>query len=156
MTMRITSSAFTEGGDIPRQFTCDGEDSAPALRWEGVPEGAYSLVLIVDDPDAPDPAAPKRTWVHWLLYNLPPGCGGLPGGMRGGALPEGARVGLNDWTRADWGGPCPPVGRHRYFFKLFALDCELPDLGHVSKDQLLRAMHGHVLAEAQLVGGYQR
>ena len=156
MTLQISSPDFSDNGDIPSRFSCDGADEAPALNWAGVPAGTLSLALIVDDPDAPDPAAPKMTWVHWVLYNLPPACSGLPGGRKGGALPEGTQVGVNDWKRTDWGGPCPPIGRHRYYFKLYALDTVLSDLGQVTKGQLEQAMRGHVLAEARLVGGYQR
>jgi Raf kinase inhibitor-like YbhB/YbcL family protein len=155
MSLQIISSAFKPNGDIPSQYTCDGTDAAPALSWTGVPNNTRSLALIVDDPDAPDPAAPKMTWVHWVLYNLPPNTKSLPGGRKGGELPEGTGVGTNDWKRADWGGPCPPKGRHRYFFKLYALDCELPDMGPVKKARLEEAMRGHVLAEAQLIGTYQ-
>lgn len=150
MTMHITSPAFTEGGDIPSKYTCDGDDSAPVLHWDGVPSGTHSLALIVDDPDAPG-----NIWVHWVVYNLPPTANGLPGGTKGGAIPSGAQVGVNDWHRADWGGPCPPSGRHRYVFRLYALDTLLPDLGHASKEQVLQAMRGHVLAEAALMGGYR-
>jgi Raf kinase inhibitor-like YbhB/YbcL family protein len=110
-------------------------------------------VLIVDDPDAPDPRHPRQTWVHWLVYNLPADCAGLPEGQ---ALPAGARVGRNDWNSADYGGPCPPIGRHRYFHKLYALDTVLPDLRHPTKSQLEQAMTGHVLAQAELVGTYER
>jgi len=155
MTMKIESPAFADGAEIPRQYTCDGADLSPALRWEGVPEGTRSLVLIVDDPDAPDPAAPKMTWVHWVIYDIPPSVVALPEGADAASLPPGARQGLNDWKREGWGGPCPPVGRHRYFFKLYALDTELPDLGPATKREVLQAMSGHVLAEAQLVGTYQ-
>ncbi len=155
MSMKIASPAFADGGEIPRQYTCDGADLSPALRWEGVPAGTRSLVLIVDDPDAPNPAAPKMTWVHWVVYNIPPSVAGLPEGADAASLPPGAREGLNDWKRAGWGGPCPPVGRHRYYFKLYALDTELPDLGLATKNKVLQAMVGHVLAEAQLVGTYQ-
>lgn len=150
MTMHITSPAFVDGGNIPNKFTCDGEGAAPSLHWDGVPEGTRSLALIVDDPDAR-----KSTWVHWVVYNLPPTSLGLPGGSKGGELPSGAQVGTNDWHHAEWAGPCPPSGRHRYFFKLYALDTVLPELGHASKAEVLAAMRGHVLAEAQLVGGYQ-
>src|SRR5574337_1662276 len=118
--MKLTSTAFAPGGEIPRRHTCEGEDLAPPLQWSGVPAQAASLALIVDDPDAPDPAAPKRTWVHWVLYDIAPTATGLPEG--GLPLPQGAREGLNDWHRTGWGGPCPPLGRHRYFFKLYALD----------------------------------
>jgi Raf kinase inhibitor-like YbhB/YbcL family protein len=118
-----------------------------------VPAGTRSLALIVDDPDAPDPAAPRMTWVHWVLYNLPPDLTGLP---EGAALPPGARAGTNDFRRTRYGGPCPPIGRHRYFFKLYALDTVLPDLGAVTKSGLEQAMQGHVLAQAVLMGTYQR
>ena len=150
--MDLTSTAFTEGGDIPRQFTCDGEDLAPPLAWSEVPQRTQGLALIVDDPDAPDPAAPTRTWVHWVLCDLPPGATGLAAGGR--PLPDGTREGLNDWNRTGYGGPCPPVGRHRYFFKLYALDTRLPDLHRPTKADLERAMQGHVLGQAQLIGTY--
>src|SRR5262245_38535256 len=127
MQLTISSPAFTSGGLIPGKYTCDGEDRAPALSWDGVPSTVQSLAIIVDDPDAPDPKAPKRTWVHWVLYNIAPGETGLPEG--GTPLPPGAQEGMNDWKRTGYGGPCPPIGRHRYFFKLFALDTVLPDLG---------------------------
>lgn len=155
MAMTITSPAFDEGGDIPQQYTCDGEDLTPALRWQGVPDGTRSLVLIVDDPDAPDPAAPQTIWVHWVLYNLPPSVESLPEGVVAASLPAGAREGLNDWKREGWNGPCPPVGQHRYFFKLYALDTALPDLGLATKNKVLQAMIGHVLDEAQLMATYQ-
>ena len=152
-SMRISSPSFAHGGEIPTIHTCEGRDLAPALEWSGAPEGTRSFVLIVDDPDAPDPRAPKMTWVHWVLYNLPATAKGLP---EGGALPEGTKEGLNDWKRTGYGGPCPPIGRHRYFHKLYALDTVLPDLGTPTKAQVEAAMKGHVLAEAQLVGTYQK
>ncbi len=152
--MKITSTAFADRGEIPPRFTCEGSDIAPALAWTGVPAGAKSLALIVDDPDAPDPAAPKMTWVHWVLYNIPPSAGGTPEAARPGAA--GGLDGLNDWERTGYGGPCPPVGRHRYFFKLFALDVQLPDLQHPTKAKLEQAMNGHVLAGVEVVGTYQK
>jgi Raf kinase inhibitor-like YbhB/YbcL family protein len=152
--MTITSNAFADGQEIPAKHTCQGDDASPALSWSGVPAAAKSLVLIIDDPDAPDPAAPKMTWVHWVLYNLPPTATGLAEAIA--ALPAGAKSGTNDWKRTGYGGPCPPVGRHRYFHKLYALDLVLPDLGAVAKPDLLRAMEGHVIAEATLVGTYQK
>ena len=155
MSLQITSSAFSHSGEIPRRYSCDGEDISPPLQWSGIPPGTRSLVLIVDDPDAPDPAAPKRVWVHWVLYNLPPDAAALAEGVTTSQLPAGTREGLNDWQRTGWGGPCPPVGRHRYFFKLYALDTELPDLGLATKTKVLQAMVGHVLEEAELVGTYQ-
>ena len=154
--MQIASSAFAENQSIPRQYTCEGSDASPPLAWTGVPPAAKSLVLIVDDPDAPDPAAPRMTWVHWLLYNLPPGTSALPEGVARGALPAGTLEGLNDWRRTGYGGPCPPIGRHRYFFKLYALDRLLPDLGRPTKAALEKAMQGHVVGEAVLVGTYQK
>ena len=152
--MIISSSAFAHNGKIPSLYTCEGQDISPPLAWSGVPTGAKSLALIVDDPDAPDPAAPRMTWVHWLLYNLPVDCSGLPEAVQ--ALPAGAREGLNDWKRAGYGGPCPPIGRHRYFLKLYALDVVLPDLEMPDKKRLEQAMLGHVIAEAQLIGTYQK
>ena len=127
-----------------------------ALAWSGVPEGTKSLALIVDDPDAPDPAAPKRTWVHWVLYNLPPEAGGLDAAASPDLLPLGARQGRNDWGRTGYGGPCPPIGRHRYFHKLYALDTVLPDLGEPTKAALEKAMQGHVLGKSELVGTYEK
>ena len=154
MPLTLTSPDFPHMGAIPRRFTCDGEDVSPALAWSGLPAGALSLALIVDDPDAPDPAAPKMTWVHWVLYNLPPDPGGLREAVT--ALPPGTLEGRNDWKRTGWGGPCPPIGRHRYFFKLHALDAVLPDLKLPDNATLERAMSGHVLEKAELVGTYQR
>lgn len=151
--MKLASTAFVHGGDIPPRHTCEGDDVAPALSWAELPADAQSLALIVDDPDAPDPAAPQRTWVHWVAVDLPPTSAGLP---EGGALPAGARDGLNDWKRAGYGGPCPPIGRHRYFFKLYALDTMLPSLTRPTKAALEQAMDGHVLAKAELVGTYQK
>jgi hypothetical protein len=151
--MKLTSTAFAHLGEIPSRHTCEGEDVAPPLAWSGAPPATRSLALIVDDPDAPDPAAPKLTWVHWVVYNLPAATSALP---EGGALPAGAHDGRNDWQRTGWGGPCPPIGRHRYFFKLYALDAPLPDLRVPSKGTLEKAMHGHVLAQAELIGTYQK
>jgi len=156
MPLTLTSPAFPHGGAIPMRYTCEGADLSPQLVWHGVPAGAQSLVLIVDDPDAPDPKAPKMTWVHWLLYNLPSDSSGLAGGVAAGQLPAGTLQGLNDWHRTGYGGPCPPVGKHRYFHKLYALDVKLPDLHQPSKGVLEKAMHGHVLAQAELIGLYQQ
>lgn len=156
MAMRLHSSAFQEGASIPTRYSCQGEDLSPPLQWEGVPEGARSLALILDDPDAPDPAAPKMTYVHWVLYNLPAEDGGLPEGISAAALPAGTGEGLNDWRRTGYGGPCPPIGRHRYFFKLYALDTELGGLIRPTKADLETAMQGHVLEQASLMGTYQQ
>ena len=156
MTLVISSPAFSAGGDIPRIYTCDGGDISPGLEFSGLPAATESLVLIVDDPDAPDPKAPRMTWVHWVLYNIPPSATGLPENVGSAALPAGTLEGINDWQRTGYGGPCPPIGRHRYFFKLHALDTVLPDLGQPTKARLEKAMHDHIIAKAELVGGYQR
>lgn len=156
MTFTLTSPDFAARGEIPTVHTCEGEDRAPTLAWSGAPAGTKSLALIVDDPDAPDPAAPRVTWVHWVLYDIPPTATGLPAGATAALLPPGTKSGLNDWKRTGYGGPCPPVGRHRYFFKLYALDVVLPDLGRPDKAGLERAMEGHVLAKTELVGTYQK
>ena len=146
----LTSTAFPEGDAIPVKYTCEGQDVSPPLAWSGVPVGTKSLALIVDDPDAPDPAAPKLTWVHWVVYNIPPDAEAAK------ELPAGALRGSNDWKRTGYGGPCPPIGRHRYFHKLYALDAVLPDLGAPSKAELEDAMAGHVLAQTELIGTYQK
>ena len=156
MTLTLTSPAFTHNGPVPARLTCDGRDLSPELRWSNVPTGTQSLALIVDDPDAPDPAAPRMTWVHWVLYNLSPATAGLPEGVAVRDLPSGTRQGVNDWGRTGYGGPCPPIGRHRYFHKLYALDTVLPDLRQPTKAALEQAMAGHVLASVELVGTYQR
>ncbi len=151
--MQLTSTAFAPNGEIPTSHTCEGADRAPALAWSGAPAGTRSFALIVDDPDAPDPKAPKMTWVHWVAYDLPPSTTSLP---EGGKLPAGAREGVSDFGKTGYGGPCPPIGRHRYFFKLYALDTVLPDLGKPSKKDLEKAMEGHILAKAELIGTYQK
>ncbi|MEZ4448788.1 MAG: YbhB/YbcL family Raf kinase inhibitor-like protein [Nannocystaceae bacterium] len=155
-SMRLTSPAFATGESIPARYTCDGGDVSPPLRWSEVPPGARGLALVVDDPDASDPTAPTRTWVHWVLYDLDPGASGLPEGASAEAAPGGARQGKNDWHRLGYGGPCPPIGRHRYFFRLYALDVVLGDLGAPDRGALERAMGGHVLARAELIGTYER
>lgn len=156
MTMTIQSSSFHHNGDIPARYTCDGKNISPELSWSGLPAGTKSLALIVDDPDAPDPAAPQMTWVHWVLYNIPASAGGLPENAAASDLPAGTMEGENNWNRTGYGGPCPPVGSHRYFHKLFALDVVLPDLKHPGKAALEKAMKGHVLASASLIGLYRR
>jgi len=156
MPLALSSNAFGDGEAIPSEYTCEGADIAPPLHWTGIPEGTRSLVLIVDDPDAPDPRAPKMTWVHWVLYNLPPDLSGLASGAGAEDLPPGAGEGLNDWQRTGYGGPCPPIGRHRYFHKLYALDTVLDGLERPTKAQVEAAMQGHVIAQAQLLGTYQK
>lgn len=156
MTLTLTSPAFKHQGEIPGRFTCTGDDISPSLQWSGVPDNAKSLVLIVDDPDAPDPAAPKMTWVHWVLYNIPPTVNELAENIQPSKLPNGSKEGKNDWKRTGYGGPCPPIGRHRYFHKLYALDVILPDLKLPSKTQLENAMQGHIIGQAELIGTYQK
>ncbi len=156
MPYTLTSPVFSHQGEIPKRHTCEGEDISPQLSWSNPPEGTKSFALIVDDPDAPDPQAPRMTWVHWVLYNLPPTASELPEGVRSEALPQGTRQGQNDWKRKGYGGPCPPIGRHRYFHKLYALDTVLPDLGTPTKPELEKAMEGHVLDRVELVGTYEK
>ena len=154
MTLTLTSRAFAHQAEIPAKYTCEGSDVSPPLAWADVPAGTRSLALIVDDPDAPDPAAPKMTWVHWVLYNIPPEANGLAEAVR--KPPPGTLDGTNDWHRTGYGGPCPPIGRHRYFHKLYALDTMLPDLRHPTKAVLEQAMASHILAATELVGTYQK
>lgn len=151
--MKLRSDAFNDGAPIPTKYTCDGVDVSPPLRWSGAPAGTKCFALICDDPDAP-----RGTWVHWVLYNLPAPITELPEGFsREAVLPNGARQGLTDFKRTGYGGPCPPPGSpHRYHFKLYALDMELKLKPRSSKADLLAAIDGHVLAEASLTGVYQR
>jgi len=156
MSLTITSAAFAPDGPIPSLYTCEGQDASPPLEWRGAPVGTRSFALVVDDPDAPDPAAPRMTWVHWVLYNLDPAAAGLPEAVEASALPAGTREGVNDWGRTGYGGPCPPIGRHRYFHKLYALDTMLADLRRPTKAALEKAMRGHILAQSTLIGMYQK
>ncbi len=156
MAFTLSSPAFADNDAIPKQHTCEGADISPPLSWSGAPPGTRSFALIVDDPDAPDPRAPKTTWVHWVIHNIPPETRALPEGATARSLPSGAVQGLNDWNRVGYGGPCPPIGRHRYFHKLYALDTALTGLERPTKAQLLGALEGHVLAEARLIGTYQK
>ncbi len=154
--MELKSPNFENQTEIPTKHTCDDGDISPALQWSDVPEGTQSFALIVDDPDAPDPANPKRTWVHWVIYNIPASSASLPEGASATGLPEGTLNGLNDWKRTGYGGPCPPIGTHRYFHKLYALDVVLPDMKNPTKKDLEKAMDGHVLKKTELVGLYHR
>ena len=156
VALTLTSTSFSHNDEIPARHTCDDRDVSPELSWTKIPDGTRSLVLIVDDPDAPDPAAPKMTWVHWMLYNIPSDASGLPEGVGAKDLPPGTLQGLNDWQRTGYGGPCPPVGSHRYFHKLYALDTLLPNLKHPTKAILEKAMEGHVIAHVELIGRYRR
>jgi Raf kinase inhibitor-like YbhB/YbcL family protein len=155
MVLTLTSPAFKQGGKIPSNYTCEGDDVSPPLVFEGVPEGTKSLALIIDDPDAPDPSAPKRVWVHWVVLNLPPGTEGLEENAAARGLPAGANEGVNDSQHKNYDGPCPPIGRHRYFHKLYALDVTLPAKA-LSKAELEAVMEGHVLGRGELMGTYQK
>ncbi|MCH8029269.1 MAG: YbhB/YbcL family Raf kinase inhibitor-like protein [Candidatus Dadabacteria bacterium] len=152
MSFELTSTAFTQGDSIPIKYTCDGQDVSPPLQWKDPPEGTQSFALINDDPDAPG-----GTWVHWVLYNLPASTLSLQEAVASDAdLPDNTRHGQNSWGRSDYGGPCPPGGTHRYYFKLYTLDTELELSPGASKKQLLSAMEGHILAQGQLMGRYKR
>ena len=156
MALWISSPDLTHHGSIPTRFTCEGDDVSPALEWHDPPPATRSFTLIVHDPDVPDPDHPQRIWVHWVLYSIPQSARGLPQAAGATTLPAGTRAGLNDWKRADYGGPCPPIGRHRYFFRLYAVDCALPDLHQPTKAELERAMEGHVLETAETIGTYAK
>lgn len=152
MSFPIKTTAFLEGGTIPKRFTCDGPDISPALTWAGAPPEAKSLALIVDDPDAP-----VGTWTHWIIWNIPPGSTLPEGVAKTETLSDGARQGRNDFKRIGYGGPCPPAGKpHRYFFRLYALDSKLDLQQGASRNELERAMKGHVLSQAELMGRYGR
>jgi Raf kinase inhibitor-like YbhB/YbcL family protein len=156
MAFKLASSAFTANGPIPAKYTCEGADTSPPLEWSGAPSGTKSFALIVDDPDAPDPAQPQRVYVHWVVYNIPANATKLSEYAAKSGLPSGAAQGSNDWKKQTYGGPCPPIGRHRYFFKLYALDIELKGLSNPTKAQLEKAMQGHILGNAELIGTYQK
>lgn len=156
MVMHLYSSAFPDAGAIPELYTCSGDNISPPLDWEGEPKGTRSYALIVEDPDAPDPKAPEKTWVHWVVYNIPAGSHHLDPHANTWTLPRGTVQGFNDWDRCCYGGACPPVGKHRYIHKLYALDTVLPFLWHPDKEVLVKAMKGHILAETSLVGTYEK
>ena len=156
MEFTLRSSSFADGGEIPSKYTCEGDDISPALSWSDPPKGTVGYVLIVDDPDAPDPRAPKMTWVHWVLYNIPASTRELREGIPSEELPEGTQEGINDYRKTTYGGPCPPIGRHRYFFKLYALSQEIAGLNRPNKRELEKAMEGAILAKAELMGTYEK
>ncbi len=156
MTLTLKSSAFENGDEIPARYTCEGEDVSPPLAWTGVPETTRSLVLIIDDPDAPDPKAPRMIWVHWVLYNIPPDVSGLPEGFVPEKLSPDIMEGLNDWNRTGYGGPCPPIGRHRYFHKLYALDTVLEGMDTPTKAEVEAAMKGHIISQTEIMGTYKK
>ena len=150
--LKVTSKAFQEGGMIPKDYTCDGANVSPPLAWDSAPEGTKSFALIVDDPDAPG-----KTWVHWVVFNIPSSARELSERVAAGDAINGpGRQGTNDFKKSAYGGPCPPTGAHRYYFHLYALDTELSLDSSATKDQLLKAMEGHALAEGVLMGKYQR
>ncbi|HYN82832.1 MAG TPA: YbhB/YbcL family Raf kinase inhibitor-like protein [Gemmatimonadaceae bacterium] len=155
MRLSVTSTAFDQGGSIPSRCTCEGDDTSPPLSWTGAPSGTKSFALIVDDPDAPDPEKPQRVYVHWVVYNIPAATSSLPEDASKKGLPGGAAHGRNDWDKREYGGPCPPIGRHRYFFKVYALDKELAFVAPPTKNDLLKEMEGHVLASGEIMGTYQ-
>lgn len=155
MAITLRSSAFDQMSPVPQRFTCEGDDISPPLAWSGIPPETKSLVLIVDDPDAPDPKAPKRTWVHWVLFDIPEDVRELPENAARSGLPEGTQIGKNDWGRRDYGGPCPPTGKHRYVHKIYALDTTL-GLKSPTKAELEEAMEGHILARGELIGTYEK
>jgi Raf kinase inhibitor-like YbhB/YbcL family protein len=156
MALILKSNAFDNGAEIPARYTGKGDDVSPPLSWQGAPENTRSLVLIVDDPDAPDPTAPKMTWIHWVLCNIPPGINSLAENIAPETLPAGVIEGINDWKRLGYGGPCPPIGRHRYFHKLYALDTVLEGLNKPSKAAVEAAMQGHIIAQAELIGTFEK
>ena len=156
MAFKLTSSAFSSNGSIPSKYTCEGDESSPPLEWSDSPSGTKSFALIVDDPDAPDPARPQRTFVHWVVFNIPAGTTKLVENAANSGLPVGALQGNNDSKKQTYRGPCPPVGRHRYFHKLYALDSDLRGLNNPTKADLEKAIQGHVLGKAELVGTYER
>ena len=155
MTFKLSSAAFSDGGPIPGKFSCEGPGTSPPLKWSGAPPTTRSFALIVDDPDAPDPAAPKMTFVHWVAYDIPATVTTLAEGAGKGTMPAGSKEGMNGAKKPGYTPPCPPIGRHRYFFKLSALDTTL-SLSKPGKDELLAAMKGHVVGEVQLIGTYQK
>lgn len=154
--LTLTSPSFAKNGDIPAKHGCEGVDVSPPLAWSDAPVGTKSFALVVDDPDAPDPKAPQTIWVHWVAYAIPATATGLDEGASGTRMPAGAREGRNDWKKPGWNGPCPPVGRHRYFFKLYALDVGLEGATIGTRAELQRAMTGHILGSAGLVGTYEK
>lgn len=156
MAFSISSSAFTNNSDIPTKYTCESDDISPELTWTNLPEGTKSLALIVDDPDAPDPNAPQMTYVHWILYNIPTNINKLKEGVAVEELPGGTLEGINDWKKTGYGGPCPPIGKHRYFHKLYALNDVLPDLNLPTKDKLLKAMERKIIAQTEIIGLYKK
>jgi Raf kinase inhibitor-like YbhB/YbcL family protein len=153
--LQLTSSAYHDGGTIPARFTCTGAGASPPLAWSNAPEGTKSFALIISDPDAPDPKAPKTTWIHWILYDIPPDVHSLADNATRHP-PKGSRNGENGWHKTGYGAFCPPIGRHRYVHTLYALDTILPDLHHPDRAALKQAIQGHILAQATLTATYEK
>ena len=156
MGLKLTSSVFAPNGKIPTRYTCEGDDISPPLEWSDAPSGTKSFALIVDDPDAPDPAKPKTVYVHWVVYKIPATTSKFPENAGKSGLPAGVEQGPNDFGKRTFGGPCPPIGRHRYFFKLYALDIDLANLNNAKKADVEKAIEGHILGKAELMGTYQK
>ena len=156
MAFTLTSTVFERNGEIPARYTCEGENVSPPLSWSGAPAGTQGFVLVLEDPDAPDPSGPRMTWVHWTVYNIPKNITELPQAVRPEDLPAGAQEAGTDWMRPGYGGPCPPIGRHHYVFRLYALDRVLPAMHRARKAEVDRAMTGHILGQAVLVGTYKK
>jgi Raf kinase inhibitor-like YbhB/YbcL family protein len=156
MAFIVRSSSFVDTGEIPSKYTCEGDDISPPLAWSDPPSGTVTFALIVDDPDAPDPKAPKMTWVHWVLFNIPVSTKELKEGISHEELPGGTQEGINDYRRTSYGGPCPPIGRHRYFFKLYALSKEITGLNRPTKRELEKAMEGSIIEKVEIVGTYEK
>jgi Raf kinase inhibitor-like YbhB/YbcL family protein len=156
MPLQLTSTKFTRGAEIPTMYTCEGQNVSPPLSWSDAPPGTKAFALVVDDPDAPDPKAPTRDFIHWVIYNMPASTRGLAEGIQNSEVPTGAAQGKNDMGKIGYGGPCPSVGRHRYVFTIYALDAMLQGLRDPSKADLLKAMEGHILGKAELVGTYEK
>ena len=154
MSLTLTSPVFKHEHSIPRKYTCEGENISPPLQWDGIPSNTKSLVLIVDDPDAPDPENPKHVWVHWIVYNISPILNHFEDGSK--KIPKLTQQGLNDWNQLGYGGPCPPIGRHRYYFKLFAIDTHLDNLIAPTKYEILKQVEGHTIETSILIGTYEK
>jgi Raf kinase inhibitor-like YbhB/YbcL family protein len=155
-TIVLTSQSFADGEALPERFSCEGEGISPPLSWSGLPDSAKGVALIADDPDAPDPKAPQRTFVHWVLYDIPPSATELPAGATRDTVPVGTRIGTNDGGKSGWYPACPPIGRHRYFFKIYALDTQLGALAEPTKAGLEKAMQGHIVGQGMLMGTYEK
>lgn len=154
--MKIMSRAFENGESIPKRYTCEGDNISPPLEWIDVPGETVSLALILEDPDAPDPRRPQGIWTHWLLYNIPTTCHGFEENARSSGLPKEILEGMNDWGGTGYRGPCPPIGRHRYYFRLFALDCDIQEKYIPTRDKLMIVFQKHVVEEANLIGTYEK